>query len=359
MRVLQFIDSLEAGGAEQVAVNLANGLVPEIDKSYLCTTRKEGVLKNQINKNVEYLFLNKKSTLDFKAIIRVFQYVKKNEISFIHAHASSFFLATLIKILNPKLILVWHDHYGESDFLDQRPKRILKLCSSFFNHVFCVNTKLKSWVEQELKVTSVSYLPNFATVKNTVQETQLNGITGKRIVCLANLRPQKDHLNLLKAFKLLIKIEPDWSLHLIGKNFEDDYSKSVFQFIKKEKLTKQVCFYGTCRDVSAVLKQSDIGVLASKSEGLPLALLEYGLAGLPVVVTHVGDCSKVIENKGLGMLVSPENEKALYNGLLEIIKNRDKSVLMGQALKKHVESHFSEAYIIPQILTVYKAISRY
>jgi len=359
MRILQLIDNLEAGGAEQVAVNLANSLVSEIDTSYFCTTRKEGVLKNQLSKSVEYLFLNKKSTLDLKAIMRVFQYVKKNEISIIHAHTSSYFLATLIKVLNPKLILVWHDHYGESDFLDQRPKHILKLCSYFFNHVFCVNTKLKSWVAQELKAISVSYLPNFSMVKNTVQETKLNGITGKRLVCLANLRPQKDHLNLLKAFKMLIEIEPSWSLHLIGKNFGDDYSKSVFQFIKKEKLTKQVYFYGTCRDVSAILKQSDIGVLASKSEGLPLALLEYGLAGLPVVVTHVGDCLKVIENKGLGLLVSPENEYSLYNGILEIIKNRDESVLMGQALKKHVESRFSEAYIIPQVLTVYKAISRY
>lgn len=358
MRVLQLIDSLEAGGAERVAVNLANSLVPEVEKSYLCATRKEGLLKNKINKDVGYLFLNKKSTLDFKAIFRLRRYIKKHKISIIHAHASSFFLATLIKILNTELKLVWHDHYGDSDFLTQRPKRILKLCSFFFNHVFCVNTKLKVWIEQELNAKSVSYLPNFATVKNTVQETLLDGMAGKRIVCLANLRPQKDHLNLLKAFKLLIKIFPNWSLHLVGKNFNDRCSEAVFQFIKKEKLTKHVYFYGTCNDVSEILKQSDIGVLASKSEGLPLALLEYGLAGLPVAVTHVGDCSKVIENKNLGVLVSPENENSLYNGLLDIIKNKDESLLMGKALKKQVESHFSKTSVIPQIIAVYKTITR-
>jgi hypothetical protein len=63
MRVLQIIDSLEAGGAERMAVNYANALANEIDFSALVVTRKEGNLRNQINNNVPYLFLNKRSTL--------------------------------------------------------------------------------------------------------------------------------------------------------------------------------------------------------------------------------------------------------------------------------------------------------
>jgi hypothetical protein len=54
MRILQLIDSLEAGGAERT-VNYANALADEIDFSGLVSTRKEGSLVNQINSNVEYL----------------------------------------------------------------------------------------------------------------------------------------------------------------------------------------------------------------------------------------------------------------------------------------------------------------
>ena len=75
MKVLQLIDSLEAGGAERVAVNYANGLLDHLDGSYLCTTRAEGLLKSSLNKAVGYLFLNKKSTLDFKAILRLYRFV--------------------------------------------------------------------------------------------------------------------------------------------------------------------------------------------------------------------------------------------------------------------------------------------
>ena len=56
MKVLQLIDSLNAGGAERVAVNYSNSLASRIEASFLCTTREEGVLKGSLSKNVQYLF---------------------------------------------------------------------------------------------------------------------------------------------------------------------------------------------------------------------------------------------------------------------------------------------------------------
>ena len=69
-----------------------------------------------------------------------------------------------------------------------------------------------------------NFWPNFAMTVKSEQKTSLKGIDNKRIVCLANLRLQKDHFNLLKAFKLVIREHPDWSLHLIGHDFDDNYS---------------------------------------------------------------------------------------------------------------------------------------
>ena len=68
MRVLQIIDSLEAGGAERMAVSYANVLVDVIGFSALVATRKEGALLEQMDSKVTYLFLNKKSKLDFKTL---------------------------------------------------------------------------------------------------------------------------------------------------------------------------------------------------------------------------------------------------------------------------------------------------
>ena len=51
MRILQLIDSLDAGGAERIAVNYANSLTQKVSFSGLVTTRKEGVLKTEIQKS--------------------------------------------------------------------------------------------------------------------------------------------------------------------------------------------------------------------------------------------------------------------------------------------------------------------
>ncbi|GAL61463.1 alpha-1,4-N-acetylgalactosamine transferase PglH [Algibacter lectus] len=252
--------------------------------------------------------------------------------------------------------MVWHDHYGKSEFLKQRPKQMLKLCSRFFNHIFSVNSKLETWAKTTLKVKSVSYLPNYAVKNNNALTTKLKGVEGKRIVCLANLRPQKDHLNLLKAFKAVLKTEPMWTLHLVGQDFNDAYSKSIFEFINQNKLETSVFIYGSCADTSAILQQCTIGVLSSKSEGLPLALLEYGLAGLPVVCTNVGDCSLVMSHANEGQLIEAQNSILLKKALIEYINNIEKSKLAAVCLKEKIEMQFSEDTTLIKVKTVYKTI---
>lgn len=356
MRVLQLIDSLEAGGAERVAVNIANALVYKVEGSYICTTRKEGLLKESIDKNVGYLFLKKKSTLDFKSILLLYRFIKSKKITIIHAHSSSFFLATIIRFFCPKLKLVWHDHYGNSHFLDNRPMRVLRTCSRYFNHIVSVNSKLKVWAENNLKHKNISYLPNFSVETINKCITKLKGEKGKRIICLANLRPQKDHLNLLKGFKSLVEAFPEWTLHLVGQDFKDDYSRTIFDYIKKENLNQNIFFYGSCMDTFYILKQCDIGVLSSKSEGLPLALLEYGLVGLPTVVTNVGDCAEVISDKNFGFLISKNNSKELSTTLQYCIENPIEVTKRGKALKGKIKFYFSEKVTIKKILTIYNSI---
>lgn len=354
MKVLQLIDSLHTGGAERMAVNIANSLTSNMDASYLCATREEGLLKQSLSAGVQYLFLNKQATIDFKAIKKLHGFIKRNGIAIIHAHSSSFFLGTLMKMLNPKLILIWHDHYGNSEYLEHRSKFVLKISSLFFNHVITVNTKLQLWNEENLHIKSVSYLPNFTTYQNVRPNTILEGNEGTRIICLANFRPQKDHINLLKAFSIVKMTYPDWTLHLVGQDFNDSYSQSIKDFIKEKSLEKQVFIYGSCTDVFHILSQCSIGVLSSKSEGLPVALLEYGAASLPVVATQVGDCQQVIYSKEEGLLVEPQNPNVLAEALLTYMNDLALRTKVAKNLQTKVVSSFSESSIIESLISIYK-----
>lgn len=351
MRIVQLIDSLEAGGAERMAVNYANGLADKIDFSGLVVTRREGSLVEQLNKNVFYLYLNKKSLIDLKALFRLRNFVKKNKVTLVHAHSTSFFVAFLLKLTYPSLKLIRHDHYGESEFLLMRPYFVLKLTASFFRGVIAVNQKLKVWSEQVVKSKKVVYLPNFPSVENEVSEqTILKGTDGKRILCLANLREQKNHFLLLNIAKKLKKSYPEWTFHLVGKDFEDEYSRKIKNLILAYNLQQNVFLYGSKQDVGNILTQSELAVLTSKSEGLPVALLEYGWKKKPVVVTAVGEMPKLIINCENGFVIDVEEEILFYNALLMLIENKKVRNDLGEALYDTVSRKYSSKVVLNQYL---------
>ncbi|MEP0480533.1 MAG: glycosyltransferase, partial [Nonlabens sp.] len=213
MKVLQIIDSLDAGGAERMSVNIANELQAAGHESHLCVTRKEGLLKTAIDKEVGYIYIEKKGKLWWVALNKLKDYIKKHQIEVVHAHSTSAFTAVIVLfLLKSKPKLIWHDHYGKANQLDARPVKVLRFLSGYFNQVISVNQLLKKWALKELKCASVTYLENFATATfNQELQSPLAGKENKRIVCLANLREQKDHLNLLKAFDIVHKQFPEWS----------------------------------------------------------------------------------------------------------------------------------------------------
>mgnify|MGYP000032030121 CR=1 FL=1 len=337
-----------------MAVNIANGLAEKGVASHLCATRLEGDLKAKIDNNVGYLFLNKKRKIDIKATIKLYTYIKHHNISIIHAHSTSYFMGFLIKLINPTLKLIWHDHYGNSEALKDRKVVFLRIISKSFSASISVNNLLLNWTKNKLKVRNFSYIPNFASFNtNEIAQTFLKGLENKRIICLANLRPQKNHINLLKAFTIINKSNPEWTLHLVGLDMNDSYANEVNIFIKNHALSNQVYFYGSCPDTSHILEQASIGVLASKSEGLPVTLLEYGLAKLPVVVTNVGECSSVVSNNLSGIVVPSNNPNELANKIIELIENKAKRKKFGDRLFKKVNLNYSKENFMNQLISIY------
>ena len=351
MRIVQIIDSLEAGGAERMAVNYANALSSTISFSALVSSRKEGSLKQFINQNVHYLFLNKKRTIDFGAVLRLRRFCITNNINFVHAHSSSYFLAMLVKLSYPKLQIIWHDHNGMSEFLSSRESVILRFSSYFFKGIIVVNHQLKNWAAAELHCKKIIYLPNFTKKEeNQISITALHGTPGKRILCLANLRVQKNHFMLIDIADRVRVSHPEWTFHLVGKEFEDEYHAAVIKDIEDRNLQQHVFIYGSKSDTAAILTQSDIAILSSSSEGLPVALLEYGLYEKPVVVTAVGEIPQIIVNGENGLMVEPTDNEAFYAALVTLIEDPEKRQKFATALYKTIMQNNSGITVISQYI---------
>jgi glycosyltransferase involved in cell wall biosynthesis len=351
MRIVQLIDSLEAGGAERMAVNYANALTYKIEFSGLVATRKEGALLHQINSNVSYLFLNKKKRLDFSALFRLRRFILKNKVTHIHAHSTSFFLAFLLKLVCPSLIIIRHDHYGNNEFLAKRPYFVLRLTVPFFKGIIAVNKNLKKWSEKQLKAKNVIYLPNFPVKEITVvNHTVLMGADGKRIVSLANLREQKNHFLLLEVAQKLKKSHPDWTFHLVGKDFEDAYAKQIKAMIAAYDLEKSAFLYGSRLDIENILNQAAITILTSQSEGLPVSLLEYGLYKKAVVVTDVGEIPTIVQHGKNGFIVASNELGLFYQSLMNLIENETLRTDFGKALFNTIKADYTAEGVMEKYL---------
>lgn len=356
MRVLQLIDSLRPGGAEKMSVTYADALAKRIERSYLCCTRLEGMLKGQLSPEVGYLFLDKKNALDIQAFWKLRKYVKNNRIDLIQAHSSSWFLGVLVKLSLPQVVLVWHDHYGRA--LENRKPGVLKLGSKYFDGIISVNKNLQQWAEENLSCRRVRYFPNFLSQTKTANTKDLNPFgnfaASFKIICVANLRPQKDHLSLLKAFHMFSEEKEEVSLHLVGKHLEDNYSEEIKRYIGENKLKGKVFLHGEQQEISPFLAQADVGVLSSTSEGLPVALLEYGMAGLPVICTKVGECEQVIGEDGI--LISPGNPQELAAALQQYFDNPTFAGDRASRFQKKIQREYSEEAILPEVLSFFKQL---
>lgn len=354
IRVIQLIDSLEPGGAERMAVTIANTFGNELPFSGLVVTRSEGSLKDSINSKIDYLFLKKVRALDFFALFSLRKFIKNNKVSVVHAHGSSYFFAVLLKLTIPSIKIFWHDHFGNR-VEKSKANLPIKIASYFFSGVFTVNQELQNWALKHLKTNNIHFIPNYIEEKATEKAvTFLKGEKGKRIVLLANLRTPKNHLLALAAFSQSKIASLGWTLHFIGKDKSDEYSNNLKEKIIAENLTEAVFIYGSCTDVQHILNQSNVGLLTSTYEGFPVTLLEYGRANIFVICSNVGYCSQIIRNNETGICFESEDENALVHVLKQITNKPFENERLAFNLNIFVTQNYSAKQVIDKMLVAYQ-----
>jgi glycosyltransferase involved in cell wall biosynthesis len=356
--VLHLVDSLASGGAEHVAVMLANNLPQERYRVYLCASRKAGALQSKIQPHVRFYDLRRKGRFDVWAILRLAQFTRHEQIDIIHAHTTSLFLGALLTLINPKLKLIWHDHFGEQEN-KLRPAWFYLPFARRARAVLTVTRKLGDWSVRSLGLPQerVHYLPNFVEAQASFNSTlHLPGAPDKRIVCVGNIRLQKDHLTLVRAFAQVVKSEPQAHLILIGAETDPQLAKQARQESQSLGLESNLTWLGPRDDVPAILAGCGIGVLSSVSEGFPVVLLEYGRAGLAVVAAQVGECAEILAGGEAGILVPPSNPDALAAALLRLLQSPALRTQLSARLTERVKQNYSVETIMKRVCQVYETI---
>ncbi len=233
---------------------------------YICISKIRGEI---------IMFLNLMNKIDRKNIKE----------SIIHIHSSNFLISgTLISLIfNIPSVL----QLGGTDILRIKKSFIHKFFIKKIKYFICVNRNIEEIIKS---LNSSAFISN---VGNSVDTDIFFSSKKDKFLfsSVGNLRWQKDHLTLIKAFKIFIKDNPKVKLLIFGEGPERSKTEKL---ISDLKLSDNIFLRGYCdqRTIAKYLAESYIYLHSSISEGLPKSILEAIASGCPIITTDVGSCKE-------------------------------------------------------------------
>jgi glycosyltransferase involved in cell wall biosynthesis len=150
-------------------------------------------------------------------------------------------------------------------------------------------------------------------------------LQGPIIGCVGRLVPIKNHEAFLDAAARVLREEPGATFVVAG----DGELRGALQGRAARTLGDRCRFLGWVLDLPALYAALDLVVLTSRNEGTPVALLEAGVAGRPVVATNVGGVSDAVEDGITGSLTPPGSPDAVARAILTLLRDPERMRRMG------------------------------
>jgi glycosyltransferase involved in cell wall biosynthesis len=177
-------------------------------------------------------------------------------------------------------------------------------------------------------------IPNAVDVDACPQAPLVRAVP--RLISVGRLAAPKDWTTLLSAAASLDS-KTFAELVIVGDGPE---RRRVAAEVARRSLDGRVWLLGERDDVSGLLSDADVFLLASRSEGLPLSVIEAMAAGLPVVASDVGGLRELVHDGETGMLVPPGDPAALVDALRPLLADRELRRRLGTAGRERASALF-------------------
>lgn len=329
--IVQIIDSLALGGAENVAVDIANRLNQDIFESHLIVTTKEGYRLNQLLPHVKYFYLAKRKRFDLNAMRRLISYMREKNIMIVHTHqqTGACLCSIASQLFRWNCIHIHSDHNPLQEDWDEQ-KIIKRFLMRNVHHYFPVSQQMADWERKYLHVPErkQQVLWNGVDTANFKPSEKAGYNT---IVQIAGLRPQKCIQTAIDTAKLLISkgLKFSWLVAGPWDNPPTLEQKKLLEEAAKPPLSEYFRFLGPVLKIHELLFNSGIGVLTSKSEAMPVVLCEYLAAGLPVVVSDISIHREVIDGNDCGLFAEVGNPSDFAAKIAWLLNNPKEAKVMG------------------------------
>jgi glycosyltransferase involved in cell wall biosynthesis len=334
------------GGRQRVVIETAVGLTKQFGHEVIVAS-KDGVLVDEILKRGIKHELLTGGVL--KSAMAVRKLVKKYNASIVHSHCRfhnlTIFIANNLLRTNTRFIATAHNVFPGKHWLCFYPAETI-----------CVSPPVEQYVKK-VSNSNTHVVLNGMPVKNTIRSSdsvrQEIGIDKDDIVLIhvARLDEQKAQYLLIEAFALYLERTrvSNIKLLIVGDGpLKDRLNNDIDRY----KIGDHVFMLGERHDVSDLMAASDIFILSSKWEGLPITLIEAAYSALPMISFDVGGVSQIINND-TGELVGNISAKDLSLAIERLCKDPATREAMGANAKALYLDKFSIEQCVSETNNVY------
>jgi len=179
------------------------------------------------------------------------------------------------------------------------------------------------------------------------------GAGAPRVAVVANFFPIKGHRYLLEAVPAVLQSFPDARFVLAG---DGPTRPEMLRRARELGVHARVTFPGEISDALDLMRASDLVVLPSLSEGLPITLVEAMALGRPVVATRVGGIPEVADDGVTATLVPSHNASALASAMVGVLGDTERAERLAGAGRARARGHFSASRMVQRTDALYQGL---
>lgn len=361
INVLHMLSGFSVGGAERLLLEFLKSSRNEDTIKHTILSLKDTIDKKLAEEishiGIELIVFKKEDYKNPFNLFNILKVLNEKDIDIIHTYeGGAKDWSILCKLVKPNLKLIYASHEN-TELARLSPLKLL------FHKIFIDNTIVISdpinKLCQKLKINKKSIIYNGIKLKKfennrtfDVNKACLNIIKVSRIT-----HTIKGQDILIKALAECQKRGIKFTCNFVGGVYEYDTESINYltKLIKEYNLEEEVSFLGNRNDIPDLLAQNDLFVLASRTEAMPLVLLEAMASGLPVISSDIPGAKALIVHEENGVLFESENHIDLANKIDDLYHHKDKMKRIAENGFSFVQD-FDISVMCKKYLDVYKEI---
>ena len=352
------LPSIPGGVSVYVKTLLGSDLKSHFNFFYLRTGTTKGVVLR------DYF-----TTVIYYNILHFFGYFKlilEKDIHIVHIHTSSWggfwrfcFYILISKIFGVRTVL--HVHGAEFKMFFRNSGKLGQITIKNFiescDQIIVLSNSWKSFFDSIAPNSKLSVVPVTVSLPNLKDNEVVNKHFVK-IMFLGGLVRRKCLFELINVSKKLLGEYRDIKIFIGGipSLSEMDIVSSLNEMADNPKFSDNFRFQMNIseQEKDVLYRSSDIFVLQSVNEGMPLTLLEAMSYSLPVITTPVGAIPEFIKEPDNGFLVPPNDESELYTKIKNLIHNPVLRETMGKNNRLKIKENYTNSVMVDKVREVYK-----